>query len=94
MTYLFDPPTVRVPLGDSLSGDPVSRFFSRVGYDEGQAVYRLPDGTFHSTPVVDWGALPEGSTVWGGGQVHEVSDAEAAELTAAGYGLFLTPEGE
>lgn len=81
-------------MGDPRLGTPENRLFGRVTFGAGLTVVRYPDGTFHQFHINDFDQYPDGSTVWTGGRRHVVSDDEAAELTAAGYGSFITSEGE
>lgn len=74
-------------------------------HDRGRNVWKLPDGTFTEVqpwPLVSveeahQGNLPIGTValvptydfVYYGGHVYELTDEEADELIAAGYGPFI-----
>lgn len=80
--YRFDPPGTTQSLGtDSLWG--------KVRYTRGDTVVRYLDGSFRQSQVHD-PDLPGIDKVYLGGHVHTISDADAALLSAAGYGAYLT----
>jgi hypothetical protein len=83
--YQFTPPTVQ----RRISMDHRDFLWSRVSYSEGVTVVKTTSGgyrqeSFHNTNADDI------AVVYPGGHVCVVDDAEAASLTAAGYGAFLT----
>ena len=93
MSQTFTPPTQDVGLGNSLSTEARERFWSRVKMDSGIALVKFPDGTYRTTDLVDRESYPEGSTVYDGGHIYEVTTDEAAALAAAGYGPYITWHG-
>jgi hypothetical protein len=83
--YRFDPPT------REMSADPSGRDFlwSKVRYPQGDAVLKYLDGSYRRVQVHN----PDEQgidTVYLGGHIHIVSDAEAVLLIQAGYGEYLT----
>ena len=81
----FRPPTVE----RRWSLDHRDFLWSRVVLEEGVTVVKTTSGayrqeTFHDTNAGDI------AVVYPGGHVSLVDDAEAASLTAAGYGSYLT----
>ncbi len=83
--YQFDPP------GRSVSMDPTGKdtLWSRVTYLRGDAVVRFTNGSFRQVATHD-PDLADIDVVYLGGHVHTISDEDAALLTAAGYGQYLT----
>jgi hypothetical protein len=74
-----------------MSVDPTGKdtLWSKVKYKQGDAVVKYLDGSFKQVSV--WN--PDEANVdkvYLGGHVHTISDADAASLSAAGYGEFLT----
>lgn len=74
-------------------------------HERGRNIWKLADGTitdvqpgylattqFAAEGNMPWGVYPTASyvKVWYGGHSTPVSDEEVAELTAAGYGSFIT----
>lgn len=57
------------------------------GLPRGRNVYKLDDGTYTENEPND---LQTVTITYLGGHVHEVSDTEAAALTAAGYGANIS----
>ncbi len=53
----------------------------------GRNVYRLTDGTYTEVDQRDVGQVDR---IYLGGHVHEVTAEEVADLTAAGYGAYIT----
>lgn len=53
----------------------------------GRNVYRLINGTFTENEPSDMSLV---ATTYLGGHNNEITDAEAAALTAAGYGAFIS----
>lgn len=85
MPYEFETPTRNVPFAE-LGRD---RLWGRVTYPVGIAVIKRTDGTYEQSLLAD-SERPDAAHVYVGGHVHVVDDAEAAALTAAGYGAYLT----
>lgn len=86
MSYLLTPPTRPEPV----SADARDHLWSRVVVQRGRCLRLHTDGRVTVVDVVD----PDDATVlryWPGGRTFIVSDADAATLTAAGYGANLTP---
>ena len=83
MPYLFAPPTQSLPAGRD-------RLWSRFHYQSGLAL--IKSGGFYSQPadVVADEDIAAGDATYLGGHVYLVSDSEAADLTAAGYGAYLS----
>ena len=83
MPYLLTPPTRR----DSATHDGDS-IWSRVKVDRGRCLRIHTDGTVTLTDV----AVADDTVLryWPGGRTYTISDADAATLTAAGYGSYLT----
>lgn len=53
----------------------------------GRNVYRLTDGTYTEVDQRDTGQVDR---VYLGGHVYELTPEEVADLTAAGYGAYIT----
>jgi hypothetical protein len=85
MAYEFRPPTRELPFAE-LGRD---RLWGRVTYPVGYAVVKRTDGTYEQAVIVDR-SRPDATHIYTGGHVHVVDDDEAARLSAAGYGAFLT----
>jgi hypothetical protein len=85
----FIPPTDDVVHYGDMSRGGLQRRLWRFFNPEarGRNVYRLTDGTFTEVDQRDTGQV---SKIYEGGHVHTVTAAEAAELTAAGYGAYIT----
>jgi len=83
--YEFRPPTV----DRRMSHDHRDFLWSRVVYKEGVTVVKTTAGTYRQEQLHDTNAT-DIAVVYLGGHVSRVSDAEAASLTNAGYGAFLT----
>lgn len=85
MPFLFRPPTVK------RSFQPAYRDFlwSRIEYDEGVTVVKTTAGTYRQESLHNPNA-DDIAVVYPGGHVIPVDDSEAASLTNAGYGSFLT----
>ena len=80
--YLFNPPGRLLPSGsDTLWG--------RIKYFRGDAVIRYTDGSFKQVSTYNPDEVGV-EKVYLGGHDNPVDDAEAALLTAAGYGPYLT----
>ena len=80
--YLFNPPGRLLPSGsDSLWG--------RIKFFRGDAVVRYTNGSFKQSSTYDPDETGVDKDNHGGHQ-YTVDDAEAALLTAAGYGPYLT----
>lgn len=53
----------------------------------GRNVYKLNDNTYTENEPSDWSTI---SLTYYGGHVYDITTAEAAALTAAGYGANIT----
>jgi hypothetical protein len=85
---VFNPPTdPDVRFVDPLDSGLGSRLGSHLQpLDRGRNVYKLTDGSY-----VEWQPVfADIAKVFYGGHETEVTDAEAAELIAAGYGDYIT----
>jgi hypothetical protein len=84
VSYLFRPPTVREgPAGGS-------RLFEFYKLDKGVTVVKRQDGSFYQVRYPSDVELLEALTYYMGGHDHTITDAEATDLTNAGYGSYLT----
>lgn len=83
MPYQFDPPTRDQPLSTKHG------LWSRVKLPVGRTVLKYEDGRYKTVDLHDPDE-PGVAYAYIGGHVHIVTDAEAALLTAAGYGPYLT----
>ena len=54
---------------------------------QGRNIYRLNDGSYTENDPSDYSMV---SRVYYGGHVYEVTAEEETELTAAGYGAYIT----
>lgn len=81
MPYIFTPPSADRPVG-------VDPLWSRFHFQVGQAVLKK-DGFYTASEVVTDEDFAAADVAYLGGHIYLVSDAEAAALTAAGYGQFL-----
>lgn len=87
--YYFMGPTVRVidmPFRDG-AGRP---FGPQMPRDIGLNVYRLA-GVWYAEREPAYERWSAADRAYLGGHIHSVSVDEAAELTAGGYGAYLTP---
>lgn len=77
--------------GHEMRVDPSGKdsLWSRIKYIQGDAVIKYRDGTYKQVQVVNPDELNM-ATVYLGGHVNTVDAAEAASLTTAGYGAYLT----
>lgn len=50
-------------------------------------MYKLDDGTYTEVDIRDEGQIEK---IYHGGHVHIITDQEAADLTAAGYGAYIS----
>lgn len=85
---VFSPPTDNLVVYDGF--DPVARrLFRRVTPGKrGRNVFLLIDGTYTENQPRYWSDVDK---VYYGGMDHQITAAEQASLTAAGYGDFITP---
>jgi len=84
MPYLFNPPTVAEgPSGSN------HRLFDFYTLDRGVTVVKL-DGKYLEVRFPDQDFLESCDAYYLGGRIHNISDAAAAELSAAGYEDYLT----
>jgi hypothetical protein len=82
----FRPPSVQeTPAG-------VNVLHLRYGVHRGISVIRRADGTIYQTRYPALTDLEAALTYWLGGYAHEVSVEDAAALTTAGYGSYITLE--
>jgi hypothetical protein len=84
----FTPPTVAgLAVAEQGGRGVANRLFSFFGsWAQGQAVWKDQAGVWHQNAWPDNDDLLAAQVVYDGGHVHEVTDAEAAELIAAGFG--------
>lgn len=80
--YQFYTPTLPMPVGDK----GLWRFYQ---YRVGVTVLKEKDGTYRTIEVPSEDDQKNAATVYLGGHVHLVSDSEAANLIAAGFGEGL-----
>lgn len=79
---IFEPPTDDFV---TFEGSPI---FERIPANpRGKNIYKLTDGTFVEYQPVDEDTI---DTVYYGGHRIEITASEAAELTDAGYGAYIT----
>ena len=85
---IFEPPTdLDVTFVEPFRGGPANALMRFVRPSErGRNVFVKTDGTI----TEDEPPFEEIRTVYWGGHLNEVTDAEAAALTAAGYGAFIS----
>lgn len=84
MPYLFVGPTEKIfPVGQHR----LFEFFER--FDSGICLYRL-NGVWYEDTFPAQDTLDLADIVYLGGHEYVVDNSTAAELTAAGYGEFLT----
>lgn len=83
--YEFRPPTVQ----RRFALDHRDFLWSRVVLEEGVTVVKTTAGGYRQEQLHNTNA-DDIAVVYPGGHVCRVDDAEAASLTAAGYGAFLT----
>lgn len=83
MSYLFVTPTVN----EAPANGP--RLFEFYEFRRGVTVVRV-GSSFKNVRFPSQDYLETVDEYWMGGHTHEVSDATAADLTAAGYGDYLT----
>lgn len=53
----------------------------------GRNVYKLDDGTYTEVDIRDEGQIVK---IYYGGHINEITAEEVADLTAAGYGAYIT----
>lgn len=83
-TYILTPPRVKeTPAA-------WDRFFVRIGIDRGITIAQRIDGTFYQVRYPSLDELNGLKNYWLGGHVHTISASDAAALTAAGYGAYIT----
>ena len=81
----FLPPTDRFLVWDDGTGTGIMSYL-RPG-DVGRNVFKLTDGTFTEDEPFDTTLIAK---VYHGGHVHDLTATEVADLTAAGYGDYIT----
>jgi hypothetical protein len=85
MPSYFRPPTDPYHVYEDAPG---TRIFSRiVAGPEGRNVYKLVDGTYTENQPPDSEDI---AIVYYGGHVIELTAQEVTDLTAAGYGAFIS----
>jgi len=57
----------------------------------GVAVWKTPEGEWRVSESVTVEDQRAAVVYYGGGHVHVISEEEADELTAAGFGAYITP---
>lgn len=84
--YQFYTPSIKYPVGDR----GLFRFYT---YDVGVSVLKEQDGSYRLVETPSEDDQTNADIVYLGGHVHLVSDEEAANLSAAGFGdgLVLIP---
>lgn len=53
----------------------------------GRNIFRMVDGSYREDTPGDWWNIEK---TYHGGHIHEINDVEVAQLTAAGYGNYIT----
>lgn len=81
----FEPPTDAFVDYDDGTGMGILSYL-RPG-DRGRNVFKLTDGTFTEDEPFDTTLIAK---VYHGGHVHDLTATEVSELTAAGYGDYIT----
>ena len=77
-----------VRYGNPLEGGLQARFWRFFSPEaRGRNVYRLNDGTYTEVDIRDEGQIEK---VYHGGHVIEITAQEVSDLTAAGYGEYIT----
>lgn len=76
--YQFEPPYIEEGV------DTGSRLFNRVRFRKGLSVLKI-DGEYYEMRYPSQDDLAMASVYYMGGHIHTVSDADAADLIAAGY---------
>ena len=82
LAYWFTPPVRLERFGD----DPL---WSKMDHPVGITVIKI-DGVYGQYPYADPELFDGAEAVYLGGHRHRISSAEAADLTEAGYGEFIT----
>jgi hypothetical protein len=91
MATIFTPPTRSytpsvTPLTPVWQQSP-AKYFSKTNIPKPVNVFKLLDGTYTEQQPALWDQI---DLVYYGGHTYEVTSAEAAALTAAGYGADIT----
>lgn len=81
---VFEPPTDDFVAWDDAGDDRLS--FVKPG-PRGRNVFKMVDGSFTEYQPMDQDSI---AITYHGGHVHTITDEEAADLTAAGYGDYIT----
>lgn len=91
MAFQFQPPaTIELPRTTARPHRD-DRFWSRIRRGKvGSTVLKRPDGTYLTVSYPTQVDIAEASAVYMGGHIYDVSAAEAAALTAAGYTVIDT----
>lgn len=82
----FETPTDQYVVWDDGTGTGILSYL-RSG-DRGRNVFKLVDGTYTEDEPWDTTRITK---VYHGGHVHTLDATEVADLTAAGYGAYITP---
>jgi hypothetical protein len=87
--WVFRPPTEERIL-ERMPHDPGNRMARdlSIGVRVGRTVYKLADGSY----TMKWSERLDIVHTYHGGHIHEISDTEAGNLIAAGYGAYVTLE--
>lgn len=85
----FTPPTDDfVRYGNPLLGGVQARFWRFYEPEaRGRNVYKLTDGTYTEVDIRDEGQIVK---IYHGGHLNEVTAEEVVDLTAAGYGAYIS----
>ena len=88
MATFITPTDDFVRYGNPLEGGIQARFWRFYEPEaRGRNVYLLDDGTYTEVDIRDEGQIVK---IYHGGHVHTITDQEAADLTAAGYGAYIS----
>lgn len=83
-TYILQGPTVEeTPAA-------WDRFHCRIRLTRGITIVERMDGSFYETRFPAQTDLEAAANYWLGGHIYELSAPDAAALTAAGYGAYIT----
>ena len=88
MAKFFTAPTWT---NNQLTGMQSDRLFARMNYNQvGYSVVRDAAGAFTQVIDADDDLVRTSTAFYFGGRTYSISDSQAADLTAAGYGAFIT----
>lgn len=86
MTYILRPPTVyEAPMGDG-------PLFSRYKIRRGMSILKNLDGSYSTVRFPAQTDIEASAGVYMGGHEYPLSGQEVTDLTAAGYGAYITNE--